>query len=224
MPAAVTEPTPARTSRPVMARFVHHVWMMDVSQVKQFLGPELSMAAVFDAFSRVPLALQVFEWKPGASDMARLFRRAVRAFGRPKYLITDLGGEFTGTVFVKTVARLATIQRFASADNLYATARLERFWRTLKEISGLYRLGLPVTREELEQRLEVALAHYVCFRPHEGLGGAVPAEAFLTIEPLHLNAVEPPRGRKGEGSAEAPFQVEHLDPTTRRFPLLKPKA
>ena len=46
-----------RTTQPVVARFVHHVWMMDVSEVKQFLGPSLHMAAVFDAFSRAPRAL-----------------------------------------------------------------------------------------------------------------------------------------------------------------------
>jgi hypothetical protein len=30
-------------------RFVHHVWMMDLSEVEQFLGPTLHIAAVFDA-------------------------------------------------------------------------------------------------------------------------------------------------------------------------------
>src|SRR5207245_7063021 len=30
---------PVRVPRPVVARFVHHVWMMDISHVKQFLGP-----------------------------------------------------------------------------------------------------------------------------------------------------------------------------------------
>ena len=55
--------------------------MMDVSEVRQLLGPSLQMAAVFDAFSRVPLALQIFDAKPTARDMARLLKRAVGAFG-----------------------------------------------------------------------------------------------------------------------------------------------
>ena len=54
-------PTPATDPRPVIARFVHHTWMMDVTIVRQFLGPDLYLAAVFDAFSRVPLALNVFD-------------------------------------------------------------------------------------------------------------------------------------------------------------------
>jgi transposase InsO family protein len=156
--------------------------------------------------------------------MARLFRRAVRSFSHPKYLITDLGGEFTGRVFLKTVARLGTHQRFASAENLYATARLERFWRTLKETADLYRLHLPLTQADLERRLAGALVHYVCIRPHEGLGGATPAEAFLGVEPAHRSAIEAPRGRRGEGPLKAPFGIEHLDPGQQRHAVLKPIA
>lgn len=214
--------TPAKTPRPVIANFVHHVWMMDVSLVQQFLGPDLFMAAVFDAFSRTPLVLQVFDARPTAPDMARLFRRAVRSFGRPKYLITDLGGEFTGRVFLKTVARLGARQRFASAENLYATARLERFWRTLKETAHLYRLHLPLTQADFERRLAAALVHYVCIRPHEGLQGATPAEAFLGVEPAHARAVEAPRARAGDELVEAPFAIEYLNPKSLRFPVLKP--
>jgi len=111
--------------------------MMDVSVVQALLGGEHYIAAVFDAFSRAPLAVATYERKPGASAMARLLKAAVRAFGAPKYLITARGGEFTGSVFRRTIARSGVVQRFGSTHNLFATARLERFWRTLKEASRL---------------------------------------------------------------------------------------
>jgi len=83
-------PTPPHTpSRPVIARFVNHVCMMDVTEVPAFLGGTFFLAAVFDAYSRVPLALQAFDAKPGASAMARLLKRAASAFGPARYLITD---------------------------------------------------------------------------------------------------------------------------------------
>lgn len=213
-------PEPKVPRRPVVARFVNHVWMMDISEVKQLLGRPLHLAAVFDAFSRVTLALQVFHVRPSAADMVRLWRRAARAFGAPRHVITDLGGEFIAGAFRKAARRVGTQQRFASKDSLKATARLERFWRTLKEDAGLYRLQLPLTREDLEARLELALFHYLCFRPHEGLQGAVPAEALLRLEPEHLGAVGPPRGRHGEGPSNAPFRIDHLDPSSGRFPIL----
>lgn len=86
----------AHHGRPVVARFVNHVWMMDVSQFRQFLGPDLYLAAVFDASSRAPLVIQTSQTKPAATDMARLLRAAGRAFAKPKYVITDKGGEFIG--------------------------------------------------------------------------------------------------------------------------------
>jgi transposase InsO family protein len=209
-----------RSARPVVARFVHHVWMMDVSLVHQFLGRDLFMAAVFDAHSRVPLAVEVFDKNPTASAMARLIRAAARAFGAPRYLITDLGGEFTAGRFQKMVRRLGIVQRFGSKENLYATARLERFWRTVKENARLYRFGLPLTLADLEEKLALALVHYVCFRPHEGLKGATPAEVLLGTEPACRRAIEAPRGRPGGRGAAPPFAIACLDPPSGHFPVL----
>jgi transposase InsO family protein len=216
-------PIPTRPSRPVVARFVHHVWMMDVTIIRSFLGGDIHLAGVFDAFSRVPIALQSFDRKPGAAAMARLLKSAVRVFGRPRYLITDLGSEFTGKVFRRIAARLGIVQRFASRENLYATARLERFWRTLKDTARL-RLQAPLTICDLERRLEVALAHYLCHRPHQGLAGATPAEAFLGTPSIHLLAISPPRGRPGEGPDRPPFTIDFLDRARGAFPFLKQAA
>jgi hypothetical protein len=68
----------------VIARFSHHIWMMDVTVIKAFLGGEFHVAAVFDAFSRVPLALHTYDCKPGAAAMARLLKATAKAFGKPK--------------------------------------------------------------------------------------------------------------------------------------------
>jgi hypothetical protein len=221
VPAPMPEDAPPqRPSRPVFTRFVHHTSMMDVSRVKQSLGPDLYMAAVFDAHSRVPLGIRLFELMPGAREMSALFRRTAKVFGKPKYLITDLGGEFSGGALRKAVKRIGTLHRFACADSIKATAQLERYWRTLKESAGLRGLQLALTVQDLERRLEVALVHYVGFRPHEGLRGATPLEVFLGRQPAHLNAIEPPRGGPGEDKGEAPFRVAFLDEANRDFPVL----
>jgi hypothetical protein len=121
------------------------------------------------------------------------------------------------------VGRLGIRHRFASALNIYATARLERFWRTLKDTASL-RLHRPVTIQDLERRLEIALGHYVVFRPHQGLHGATPAEAFLGVQSACAKALSPPRGRHGEGPGDSPFRVQYLDPQSRRFPVLEKAA
>lgn len=222
--AKVRRPSPASPTKPlhpVIARFVHHVWMMDITEVRSFLGLRVfHVASVFDAFSRVPLALHVDDRNPDAARMARLLKATARTFGCPKYLVTDLGGQFQGRIFGTAVGRLGIRHRFASALNIYATARLERFWRTLKDTASL-RLHRPVTIQDLERRLEIALGHYLVFRPHQGLRGATPAEAFLGVQPASAKALLPPRGRHGEGPGDSPFCVQYLDPQSRRFPVLE---
>jgi transposase InsO family protein len=193
---------------------------MDVTVIQTFLGGAAHLAGVFDAFSRVPLAVQVLDRQPGASAVARLLKMAASVFGRPKYLITDLGPEFTGKVFRRTAARLGIVQRFASREHHHATARLERFWRTLKDTASL-RLQAPLTLQDLERRLETTLAHYLCYRPHQGLDGATPAEAFIGMQPAHQRAASPPRGRPGEGPDRPPFTIAFLDPERRAFPILR---
>jgi transposase InsO family protein len=156
--------------------------MMDVTEVRAFLGGTFHVAGVFDAFSRVPLALQTYEKKPGAAAMARLLKAAARAFGKAKYLITDQGKEFDG--------------------------------RTFRQ---------PLMIEDLEVRLETALTYYRCFRPHQGLRSATPAEAFLGL-PTPEMALKTPRGRAGEDPSQSPFTIAFVNVGGSSFPILKKTA
>lgn len=218
---ALTEPLePPRRPNPVRANFVNHVWMMDVTEFKTLFGAStLHFAAVFDAFSRLPLVGMTFASKPGGASMARLFKIAVAAFGWPKYVITDLGGEFIAGVFQKTVARLGVNPRFASADNIHATARLERFWKTLKQITGV-RLVPPLNLADLEVRLSRALAYYALHRPHTSLGNRTPMQTFLGTSAQALRRL--PRGKRGEPCRPSPLGITLL--SSGGFPVLTPLA
>lgn len=221
-PAAVASSDPPRRPNPVTARFSRHVWMMDVTEFKTLFGAHtLYFAAVFDAFSRLPLVGMTFDAKPGAASMARLLRNGVGRFGKPKYLITDLGGEFTAGVFKKAVARLGVQPRYASADNIRATARLERFWKTLKEISR-FRLVPPLNLDDLESRLSQALAYYAFHRPHTALGNRTPAMAFHGESAADMRRL--PRGPKSDTSRAVPFQIAFLNPDQGGFAVLAPLA
>ncbi|MBX7184239.1 MAG: DDE-type integrase/transposase/recombinase [Vicinamibacteria bacterium] len=221
-PAVASPPLGPRRPNPVRADFVNHVWMMDVTEFKTLFGANtLYFAAVFDAFSRLPLAGVTFEAKPGGASMARLLKHAAARFGRPRYLITDLGGEFIAGVFKKTVAQLGVRLRYASADNIHATARLERFWKTLKEISRVRQIP-PLTLHDLENRVSLALAYYAFHRPHTALGNRTPAMAFLGASGPETSRL--PRGRRGEPAEVAPFQVAFLTPDRGGFPVLAAQA
>jgi hypothetical protein len=67
------------------------------------------------------------------------------------------------------------------------------------------------------------MLYYGHLRPHEGLGGATPAEVYFGIQPAHFDAAQPPRGRRGDPPVPAPATVAFLDGDPR-FPLLRKAA
>ena len=140
-----------------------------------------------------------------------------RRLGTPRYLIADRGGEFTADRFKERIEAWGVVLRFCSAEHHRANAKLERFWRTLKSLL----FGLLPPQFHSEDRAVVvnrALAYYAN-RPHEGLGGATPTEIYLGLEPAHLRAVQPPRGKLGAPCASHNIEVACLD-GDRRFPYL----
>ena len=141
---------------------------------------------------------------------------------RPRTLfVTDLGGEFIASVFKRTVARLGVKQRFAAADNIRATARLERFWKSLKQIAQI-RLIPPLDLPDLEQRLSHALAYYAFQRPHSSLANRTPMQAFMGVDPRPLLPL--PRGRKREPASPPPLQIGFVPSSCGDLGILMPAA
>jgi transposase InsO family protein len=209
-----TEGTPSLT-----ARFVHHVWMMDLTVVPRLFGfRRFVVAAVFDVFSRMPLAVQTFTSEPTAEQITALFDRTAQRLGRPKHFVCDQGPQFTAELFQDVLSALRIRHRFGAVGQKGSIALIERFWRTIKQAAGLFPLP-PLTQQDLERRLEMALAHYAHFRPHRGLGGGTPADVFLGRQPAHLDAVNPPRGRPAEFSPPLPVRIASLD-REGRYPVL----
>jgi len=64
------------------------------------------------------------------------------------------------------------------------------------------------------------LTHYLVLRPHQGLAGATPAEAFLGLRPAREAAASPPRGRPAERETDVPIAIAFLEPAARAFPYL----
>ena len=117
---------------------------------------------------------------------------------------------------------LGVKQRFGAVGKKGSIALIERLWRTLKDTLGLRLMG-PLVAEDLAAKIEMGLVHYAHFRPHQGLGGATPAEIYFGRTPAHLSAIPPPRGRPGEGPMDSPLRVEYLD-AERLLPVLARKA
>ena len=215
--------TASTVPRAVRAKRPNHVWMVDLTDVKGLFGlVTFKVAVVFDAFSRMPLSARVFSKEASAVEIAQFVSGTARRFGRPAHFVSDKARCFTGGIFRRKLLRLGVKQRFGAVGKKGSIALIERLWRTLKDTLGL-RLLRPLVAEDLAATVELGLLHYSHFRPHQGLGGATPAEVYFGRTSAHLSAIPPPRGRPGEGPIDSPFCVEYLD-TERLLPVLVRKA
>lgn len=211
------------TGRAVRARRPNHVWMVDLTDVRSLFGLKtFKVGAVFDVFSRMPLSAKVFSKEPTSAEVARFFSVTARRCGRPAHFVSDRARCFTARLFRRKLRRLDVKQRFGAVGKKGSIALIERLWRTLKDALGL-RLLRPLTNDDLRRKVELGLVHYAHFRPHQGLGGATPAEVYFGRTPEHLSAIPPPRGRPGQAVTASRFEISFLDPE-RRLPVLLRKA
>ncbi len=219
-PAPVTTKEPS--GRAVRARFPNHVWMIDITEIPGVLRLfSFELAVVIDAFSRAPLAASVFLREPSGRQTARLLRRVARIHSPPRHLVTDQGAQFTSGLFRRTVSRLRVRHRYGAIGRTGSIAIIERFFRTLKT-TGRINVGRLLLRVDLERRLALVFAYYLWWRPHQGLGGATPGEAYLGRTRPPPSVAHLPRGRPGEAVGFTPtIEVRHLD-HERTLPYLVP--
>jgi putative transposase len=214
---------PSAKPRVLRARYVNHIWLADLTEIRGFLGLFVyKLVVVLDLHSRFPLAFGTFTSEPTAGQVLEVLDRAMRQHGRPRHFVSDQGSQFTAAVFRETLDALAIRQRFGAIGQYGSIAIIERFWRTLKELLGI-RLWPPLSAAHLEARVQLALGYYSTLRPHQGLGGATPAEVYLDEPPAASSAIPPPRktARSTTRDEPLPFDVVFLD-AKRCLPVLVP--
>jgi transposase InsO family protein len=128
------------------------------------------LAVVLDVFSRAPLAARVFFQEPSGRDIAKLLTRTARRFGPPRHSVSDQGAQLKSEPFRTALARLGIKHRYGAIGRTGSIAIIERFFRTLKTITG-FRWRPPLLRRALENRLSLAFRYYLWLRPHQGLAG-----------------------------------------------------
>ena len=170
----------------------------------------------------MPLVAKLFDTEPSAHAIADLVQKAVASDEPHQHLISDRGIQFTAYRFRQTLRRLGIRQRFGAIGKAGSIALIERLWKTLKNMLSL-RSRPSLTRYDLEHRLTLGLFYYAYLRPHQGLGGATPAEVYFGLRPAHRSAVAPPRGCPGKGLTDSSFEITYLD-TDQHLPFLRRKV
>ena len=217
-PAAIE--TPTKTGRRLRAKRPNHAFLIDLTDVAGLFGLfTFKVAVLLDVLSRMPLVARVFPGEPRSKEITEMILEVKTP---SQHLISDQGTQFTAVSFRNTLGRLGIRQRFGAIGKTGSIALIERLWRTLKHLLQL-RSFKPLVQPDLEQRLSLGLYYYSFLRPHQGLGGATPAEVYFGWKPARLSALPPPRGKPGGGSTDPPFQISYFDPL-QCLPLLTRRA
>jgi transposase InsO family protein len=108
-------------------------------------------------------------------------KAAIGAYSGPAEVLTDQGPQYHAwrgkSRFRKELERLGINQIVARARNPQTLGKVERFWGTLWRecVSGAVFMDV----EDARRRVGHFIDHYNFQRPHQGIGGMVPADRFF---------------------------------------------
>ena len=185
-----TTPEPGHKIYPYLLRGIdirrpNQVWAMDITYIPMARG-FVYLAVVLDWFSR-----RVLSWRLSitmeTSFCVAALEDALARHGKPDIFNTDQGSQFTGAAFIGVLANsgitISMDGKGAWRDNVF----VERLWRSIKyeEVYlRAYDMRASVKRSSIGRYLDL----YNCKRPHQGLDGATPDQAYFTKLPFRVAA------------------------------------
>jgi putative transposase len=184
-----TVPNPEHRIFPYLLRDLvidrpNQVWCADITYLPMRRG-FLYLVAVMDWATRKVLAWRVSNTLDVEFCLEAL-EEALARFGRPEVFNTDQGSQFTSPRFTGVLqragVRISMDGRGRWMDNVF----IERLWRSLK-YECVY-LHAFETGSELRAGFAKWIGYYNARRPHSGLDGGTPDEAYGADEVTRLAA------------------------------------
>ncbi len=187
-----SDPHPQHRIYPYLLRHLvverpNQVWCADITYIPMRRG-FLYLVAIMDWATRKVLAWRLSNTMDvGFCVMA--LEEALARFGSPDIFNTDQGSQFTSFGFTSVLKdadiRISMDGRGRWMDNVF----IERLWRSMK-YECVY-LHAFETGSELRVGLTRWIGYYNADRPHSGLAGLTPNEAYGANENLPLQGHAP---------------------------------
>ena len=184
-----TVPHPGHRVWPYLLRDIevdrpNQVWCADITYIPMRRG-FLYLVAVMDWATRKVLAWRVSNTMDVEFCLEAL-EEALARFARPEIFNTDPGSQFTSPRFTGLLqaagVRISMDGRGRWMDNVF----IERLWRSLK-YECVY-LHAFESGSELRVGLVKWIGYYNAGRPHSGIGGRTPDEAYGVDDVMRLAA------------------------------------
>jgi transposase InsO family protein len=189
--AGLETPKPVKKARrapPKVRRFERsrprELWQSDItSYVLTRHSQRVYLTVFLDDHSRY-----VVSWALALQQRSELVTECLleglARFGKPKEVLTDQGRQYFAwrgkSRFQKLLIREGIEHVVARAHHPQTLGKCERLWQTVG--TELWARARPQDLDEARRRLGHFFDHYNHFRPHQGIGGLVPADRFFGAE------------------------------------------
>lgn len=168
------------------------LWQSDITSfVLPRHGQRVYLTVFLDDYSRY-----IVSWALALQQRQELVIEAllggIDRFGKPKEVLTDQGRQYFAWRGKGDFQRLLQKQGIrhvvARTHHPQTVGKTERFWATVME--EFWNRVPPQELLEARERLGHFINHYNHFRPHQGIGGMVPADRFFGAEVQVRKALE----------------------------------
>jgi transposase InsO family protein len=185
--AGLGNPPPAPKPRPAQARrFERQVpnalWQIDIFTFELKRMYRVYLVGIIDDHSRYMVGHGLFRQQT-AEAVLEVLRGAIGEWGAPREILSDNGRQFVawrGKSRFQKVLKRQGVEHVRSAPHHPMTlGKIERFWRTVWE--EFLSDALFASFADASQRLSHWIAYYNHQRPHQGIGGACPADRFYGV-------------------------------------------
>jgi transposase InsO family protein len=169
----------------------NQLWQSDIFTFLLRRHERLYVAAFMDDYSRYLVSVVMAHHQRSSLVMEAL-ARGIAEYGAPREVLTDQGRQYVAwrgqTEFAEELRRQG-IQHLKSRPHHPETlGKIERFWKTLWE--EFLSRTVFADYADCERRVGLFVQAYNFRRPHQGIGGQVPADRFFRAAPQVREAIE----------------------------------
>ena len=177
-----------RRSPPQIRRFERanpmQLWQSDItSYVLGRHRQRVYLVVFMDDNSRYIVSWGLALKQTGSFVIETLFDGLGR-FGKPEEILTDQGRQYFSwrgkSEFQKLLHRESIKHVVSRSHHPQTLGKCERFWKTVGK--EFWDRANPKDLADARERFKHFVNHYNHFRPHQGIGGMIPADRFFGLE------------------------------------------
>ena len=159
------------------------LWQLDVKYLlvlPEAVGcgaQQLYSSAVIDDATRMVVACEVYE-KQDTQNVLASFRKAIEEYGVPDAIFCDNGGPYVSRHMSQVCAKLGIRKIHAKPRAASAKGKVEAVNKRLDSFVEEVKLKRPKSALEVQHYLDIWLHELYLTKPHSGLSGKTPEEAY----------------------------------------------